>query len=126
MQIQWVLNGSTNDIARVTLDDSPMEYRVDLSSVPDNAALLLHSTRKTNGRILISSFGFANTITTHLVRSEGGKRACQFRVPGLLSRTDYLWMVTAFSDDAMASAPSAYQAVRTTDRPPPALVIRLR
>lgn len=126
MQIQWVLNGSTNDIARVTLDDSPVEYRVDLSSVPDNAALLLHSTRKTNGRILLSSFGFANTIATHLVRSEGGKRACQFRVSGLLPRTDYLWMVTAFSADAMASAPSAYQAVRTTDRPPPALVIRFR
>lgn len=126
MMLRWVLDGATNDLARVDLDAVPNDRIVNLSSVPNGATLLISPPRTNNARILLSRFGFVTPVCTHMNPCPNKSRKRQFRVTGLTPETDYHWTVSAFAADGTESPDSASVPVRTNTLPPPGLVIRLR
>ena len=126
MMLQWILNGETNDIARVDLDSVPHDRTVNLSSVPDGATLLISPPRTNNARILLSRFGFITPVVSRVIPNPSMSRNLQFRVPDLTAETDYIWTVSAFAADGTESPDAASISVRTNDLPPPGLIIRFR
>lgn len=126
MMLRWILDGETNDLARVDLDAVPNDRIVNLSSVPDGATLLISPPRTSNARILLSRFGFVTPVGSHMVPNPDLSKKRQFRVTGLTPETDYHWTVSALAADGTESPDSASVPVRTNSLPPPGLVIRFR
>ncbi len=137
MPVQWVLNGVTNELARVVIENEMKEYVVGLDGVDAGAAILVRSMVKgdvyegANRRVWLEAVGFARKVreayaVTNLVARKFCRGRSRMRVGGLEKRTRYVWTVKAFNEEGQDSVGIGWMAFETTGAPSPATIIRVQ
>ena len=103
MPVFFIADGVTNDLAVLTIGDSPENYCIPLATVPDGAVLAISSVTnrvrsgKANARTIIHTIGLAESVTPQHVETNEIVRVSSptnwARVGGLEPDSDYLWSV---------------------------------